>query len=70
MHDVVEATTISLIPRPATSPPSEQVPWRIGWGDQFNLFVSFGSTVKVIIIIIIIIKRLFVFKLKQTHTIL
>ncbi len=47
VHDVVEGATISLIPRPATAPPPDQVPWRIGWGDQFNIFVSFGSTVKV-----------------------
>ena len=47
VFDVVDNTTISLIPRPATAPPNSKVPWRIGWGDQFKLLVAFGSTVKV-----------------------
>jgi len=47
VFDVVDNTTISLIPRPASAPPNSKVPWRIGWGDQFKLLVAFGTTVKV-----------------------
>jgi len=47
VYDVIDETTISLIPKPSSCPPNEQIPWRIGWGDQFKLFVAFGSTVKV-----------------------
>jgi len=47
VYDVVDETTISLIPKPGNCPPNSQIPWRIGWGDQFKLFVSFGNSVKV-----------------------
>jgi len=47
VYDVVDDTTISLIPAPSGCPPNSEVPWRIGWGDQFSLIVSYGTTVKV-----------------------